>query len=1129
MKWARVFVLAMVCPLFSCGCDQEEPWVVPEFQEADIADLALHLDEERGGYMVGDYRGNLPYISIPAKATGEEGEASIVGIEADAFYNRKELKGVNIGPNVRYIGEYAFEDSGVEELYVNDKLDELSPMALAGANIKRHQKDSVLYLPSLDFEYKYVVGYQSNDKFPDLTIQEGCVGIADNSFDGMEGYLRFPSSIRAIGNHGARDTSITVPEELTLTYLGKNGLSSGESRASWSQSSLAKVKKVTFVNGSRGFQSGAFDALGATEINLPVLLREVGALFSDDEPRSTEERTVSYDWTVQQFKTIPGSSRLIASPYTNIKFAGASVGFDVDENEAAQWLSGSVLSKVRAGLQDQYFPEIRYHGSLESWLSMKDRAYGDRDRFDLYFDGEYCTNLTIDSLENVGKYAFARTSLKSIVIGEGVKEIPPYAFAGCQSLQSVTLPSTLEKIGEGAFNKCTSLSSITIPASVKEIGDKAFENDEKIKTVNFSKGLVTLKSACFRNCSALTAANLPEGVETIGEGAFAGCASLESLSLPQSLNVVHRDAFGNTPKLTKTNYGGGLYLGSTGKGSDYKYQVLLQGDGSRRDIEVNQYCRVIASYAFYRTNIQSLNVLSGVNLCAIGENAIASCTALTKIDLSGGANSLRYLGNNFTGCGFVDKIGEALTFFTECRHIGKIPEGLFDYFYYRGDVASYLKLDKADNPTPWKLNFTGTVTGKTTEVEIPEGITAIPENAFAHCADIVSVDFPSTIKEIAPSAFNDTPKLAGTTVGGVNYLGSTSSPYLFARSSSSVSSVAIPEGCLSIADSAFANQGLSTISLPSSLKAIGREAFVDCKNLKEIEVPSGVSFIGQYAFRASGLTKAGIPVVGSSIFKAVTTLEDLSIGGEMDSQTDLGELLFESKTTPVRKLTFLEGVEALNERQFVFLESSPTLGELVLPSSLKRFTLAFAETMSRPTRISFSSPNSNFPMDASGVICQGDRVFFVPKDLKEANVVIPEGVTYIPAAAFQRCSLSSIQLPSTLKRIGGSAFEKCTLRSITLPSGLEEIGDYAFAEAALTDLDLPASLKVTGLRAFYGLKLNTLTLRSIFTFDEAFGSGSVQEIRYAGSKDSWPYYSRKMYWFAGIGSTVFQKDIVFID
>ena len=58
---------------------------------------------------------------------------------------------------------------------------------------------------------------------------------------------------------------------------------------------------------------------------------------------------------------------------------------------------------------------------------------------------------------------------------------------------------------------------------------------------------------------------------------------------------------------------------------------------------------------------------------------------------------------------------------------------------------------------------------------------------------------------------------------------------------------------------AFENSGLKIIKLSSTLRRIEYSAFEDCKNLKSIQLPEKLEYIGIQCFRNSGLEEIELP------------------------------------------------------------------------------------------------------------------------------------------------------------------------------------------------------------------------------------------------------------------------------
>ena len=103
-------------------------------------------------------------------------------------------------------------------------------------------------------------------------------------------------------------------------------------------------------------------------------------------------------------------------------------------------------------------------------------------------DGMWVVTFGSD-LTTLGKEPFmsgafeSKSTLKSVVLPDGMTKIGAYSFYNCSALESVVLPTNLQTIGAQSFF-ATKLSTINIPASVTSIENKAFNSNSKLKTVN---------------------------------------------------------------------------------------------------------------------------------------------------------------------------------------------------------------------------------------------------------------------------------------------------------------------------------------------------------------------------------------------------------------------------------------------------------------------------------------------------------------------------------------------------------------------------------------------------------------------------------------------------------------------
>jgi len=125
----------------------------------------------------------------------------------------------------------------------------------------------------------------------------------------------------------------------------------------------------------------------------------------------------------------------------------------------------------------------------------------------------------------------------SVVINEGIKVVPEYAFYGCGKIKSVSLPDSLHGIWEMAFCGCSSLKEITIPEGVIYIGVSAFRG-AGIEKITFPDGPMDIDINAFAFCENLTEIELPLCLKYISSGLFWGCENLKKVTIPASVENI---------------------------------------------------------------------------------------------------------------------------------------------------------------------------------------------------------------------------------------------------------------------------------------------------------------------------------------------------------------------------------------------------------------------------------------------------------------------------------------------------------------------------------------------------------------------------------------------------------------
>jgi len=137
------------------------------------------------------------------------------------------------------------------------------------------------------------------------------------------------------------------------------------------------------------------------------------------------------------------------------------------------------------------------------------------------------------TMPNAPNWLEYKDFIKSVIIPEGITNVPILAFAECKNLISVTLPQSLLAIGDSAFGGCVKLPAITLPETIVKIGTLAFAGCVSLTTITIPASVKEIDILAFLQCSGLTSliskALTPP---TLGLGVFAGVDTSIPLYVP---------------------------------------------------------------------------------------------------------------------------------------------------------------------------------------------------------------------------------------------------------------------------------------------------------------------------------------------------------------------------------------------------------------------------------------------------------------------------------------------------------------------------------------------------------------------------------------------------------------------
>lgn len=175
--------------------------------------------------------------------------------------------------------------------------------------------------------------------------------------------------------------------------------------------------------------------------------------------------------------------------------------------------------------------------------------------------GEYacyeCLEMTRVEIPGNAKLSYAafaacETNLNTIILHEGVTEIPDYCFFDAENCTSLQLPSTLERIGQYALCYLENITSVTLPENMLILDMGAFSNCFRLSTVNFNDKCRYVGPQCFASCDALVNIDLNK-VEIVDKLAFNGCSNLTNVKLDH-ITYLGRAPFYQCSKITKIDF-----------------------------------------------------------------------------------------------------------------------------------------------------------------------------------------------------------------------------------------------------------------------------------------------------------------------------------------------------------------------------------------------------------------------------------------------------------------------------------------------------------------------------------------------------------------------------------------------
>ena len=456
--------------------------------------------------------------------------------------------------------------------------------------------------------------------------------------------------------------------------------------------------------------------------------------------------------------------------------------------------------------------------------------------------------------------------IKEVIIEDGVTSIGNRVFGWCYGLTNIIIPDSVTEIDDYAFYACTTLPYIRIPDSVTIIGDFAFFECERLENVDFGNGLTTIGAYAFAWCESLTNIYIHSGITNIGYCLFRYCKNLTEITVAE-----------DNPNYCSVD---GILFNKD------KWYLLSYPIGKREtSYEIPYGVEVIGEAAFDMcTNLTSITIPN--TLLSIYEYAFRGCENLTDLYYKGtnaewNGTSIHETNDSFDNLMFhFEDVPNPEPVYSVTFENVKYDYEIGEAFYV--EVYQYTAEGIKTQLEGYEVyGFDSTVAGEQT-VTVRYGdyeeTFVVYVNGEIEPEPETDWEYDAENRELIIKFNGEMPKYNYDRVTLCS-----DAPWSYLNEE--VERISIWDGVTNISDGAFIGfKNLKEVNLGSTVRRIGASAFEENIGLSYIEIPDSVEYIGQTAFRCSGLETI-------KFGKNVRTIGAAAFQGSMLTRVELPENL----------------------------------------------------------------------------------------------------------------------------------------------------------------------------------------------------------------------------------------------
>lgn len=497
--------------------------------------------------------------------------------------------------------------------------------------------------------------------------------------------------------------------------------------------------------------------------------------------------------------------------------------------------------------------------------------------------------------------------IRDLVVPEGLKSIPNYAYNNCSNLTSITLPNSVKSIGEYAFNNCSDLTALTIPDGLTSIGNYAFNGCSHLNILTLPNTPPTIGSNNLRDDMVYFIPT--DAMDTYKSASVWSDFSIHFIASDSESSfdvntVAKENSSGLHQAIGEENLLNVVDLKINGTINSYDILLIRNKMLNLRHLDLTNAVIVPSSFYYledYSTtsntispkmfsNLYLISVKLPENINKIDESAFAGCSSLRELEIN---SDLEEIGASAFQSTSINNL-----FIRKCNTLGMNAFNSANMSMLRiGDVDS-IGYDAFGSSTIDSLIIEKVSTFGTKPVNYSQEY-GIGRSMKSNYVEIHPTKNANIL--LPPYSFYDSSIKEVVLNKGFFGIGSGAfAGYKFGssyRNERSLQKISLPEGFQTIDNNAFLDCfELQTITFPSTLTHIGESAFSGCSSLKEIRLPF-LTKLGDGAFDGcTSLKEVKLPSslesIGNSAFAGCDsiesvytyTLEPISIGTSTFSQ-----------------------------------------------------------------------------------------------------------------------------------------------------------------------------------------------------------------------------------------------------